>query len=315
VRQELFSKYISPEKLFRVIVLICFMGMGFSAIYMTSHAGSMETTYAYAHDLASYFFTATWIFVFFYAQYRVVPHFTHRDLDRRIGLWHAFGSFALLVLGVLTVVLLPTRSDVPSSLLFWATLLGEGTFIGNLIWSYVQGDQDVPLLPVVQATKPPPARVPEASARNIGWPKSPAKLFAIGAAFFAAGGVISLILNVPAFRFLVSWYGELHSIPYGYLWMAAAAPFTVFALFYKFLTDVQDLHFEDSLNRLHFLVTVIAVVDLVRVFGAWQQTLVSKMAALYFGPEFQWLAVLFSLSALLFGLNAYRSYRKGIVRA
>jgi hypothetical protein len=109
--------------------------------------------------------------------------------------------------------------------------------------------------------------------------------------------------------------GQVHFLPYGCLWLAAAAPFGMFAMLYKFLMDAQDLAFEDSLNRIHFVLTIIAVIDLVRVFGAWQQTLVSKMAALYFGPEFEWLIVLFGLSGVVFAINAYRSYRRNIIRA
>ena len=58
------------EKLFRFIALLCLVGWGGSAIYIASHVGSMEDAYFRARDLASYFFTAIWIFLFFYAQYR-----------------------------------------------------------------------------------------------------------------------------------------------------------------------------------------------------------------------------------------------------
>ena len=313
--QDFFEKYITPEKLFRAIVLICLVGVGLSAIYVTSHVGSMEASYVQAHDLATYFFTAIWIFVFFYAQYRVVPRFIHRDLDRRVGLWHAFGSLALLIAGALSIILSQTMADISSRLLVWIALLGEATFVGNVIWSYVQGPQAVPLLPVVKVAQSSPVIVRDDSAKNMGWPKSPSKLFGIGAAFFAAGGVISLVLNVPSFKIPVPLFGEMHFLPYGCLWLVAAAPFGLFALLYRFLMDAQHPEFEDSLNRTHFAVTIIAVLDMVRVFGAWQQTLVSKMAALYFGPEFLWLFVLFGLSAVVFAINAYRIYRKNVVRA
>jgi len=152
-----------PEKLFRIIALLCLVGCGGSAIYVTSHVGSMEDGYVRARDLASYFFTAIWIFVFFYAQYRVVPRFLHRDLERRIGLWHAGGSLAVLLFGAMYVALLETKSDLPSSLLFWIALLGEGVFIGNVIWSYVSGEREVPLLPVVPSAKTTPERAADNS--------------------------------------------------------------------------------------------------------------------------------------------------------
>jgi hypothetical protein len=62
-----------------------------------------------------------------------------------------------LIVGALHAVLPQTKSDVPSSLLFWITLLGEGVFIGNVIWSYVHGEQAVPFLPVVPDAKATPA--------------------------------------------------------------------------------------------------------------------------------------------------------------
>ena len=312
--RSLWEEQVSPEKLFRLIVLICIVGWGLSAIYIVSHVGSMEDAYVHTRDLGSYFFSAIWIFVFFYAQYRLVPRFIHRDLHYRVGLWQAFGSLALLIVGALHVVWPQTKSDVPSSLLFWITLLGEGVIIGNVIWSYLSGEPDVPFLPVVPDAKTTPEHVTDDSAKDLGWPKSPAKLFGIGAAVFAVGGLISLILDMPSLKIPVPWSGQMHFLPFGCLWLAAAAPFAIFAMLYKFLMDGQGLVFGEALNRIHFVVTIIAILDLVRVFMAWQQAMASKLAALYFGPEIQWLAVLFGLSAVVFAINAYRSYRRTAVR-
>ncbi len=307
MEKPLWEQKSFPEKLFRFIVLLCIVGWGGSAIYIASHVGSMEGAYFRARDLASYSFTAIWIVAFFYAQYRVVPRFIHRDLDRRVGLWHAGGCLTLLLFGALQVVLPQTKSDLPSGLLFWITLLGEAVFLGNVIWSYVQGEREVPLLPLVPSAKITPEHVPDASPKNMGWPKSPVKLFGIGAGFFAGGGIISVILNVPSYPIPVPMFGQMHFLPYGILWLVAAVPFGIFALLYKFLMDAHDLVFEESLNRIHFSVTMVAVFDMVRVFMAWEQTLVSKMAAMYFGPEFFWLAVIFVFSAAVFVINIVKS--------
>jgi hypothetical protein len=316
VEKPLWEQQSFPEKLFRLIVLVCIVGWGLSLVYVASHVGPLDEPPTRTRDLASFFFTAALVFIFFYAQYRVVPRFIHRDLDRRVGLWHAGGSLVLLIIGALNAALPQGRTDVPSIFLFWMMLLGEGVFIGNVIWSYVRGEQAIPLFPVARAAKTTPAPVPDDSAKNMGWPKSPAKLFAIGAAVFAAGGIVSLILDVPSFKFPVPWSGQLHFLPYGILWLAAAAPFAIFAMLYKFLMDAHDLIFEDSLNRVHFVVTIIAVLDLVRVFAGWQQWMGTKFGAFYFrDTEIQWLAVLFGLSAVVFAINAIRSYRRNIVRA
>ena len=315
MEKPLWEQQSFPEKLFRLIVLLCIVGWGISIIYVASHIGPLEEPPTRTRDLASFFFTAALIFIFFYAQYRVVPRFLHRDLDRRVGLWHASGSLTLLIIGALNAASPPQGGmDVPSTFLFWMTLLGEAVFIGNVIWSYMHGERGVPLLPVVPSAKTTPERVADDSAKNMGWPKSPAKLFGIGAAAFGAGGLISLILNVPSYPIPVPVHGEVHFLRFGYLWLVAAAPFAIFAMLYKFLVDAQRLVFEESLNRIHFVVTIIAVLDLVRVFMGWQQALVSKLAELYFGPEFEWLAVLFGMSAVVFAINAYRSYRCAAVR-
>jgi hypothetical protein len=162
----------------------------------------------------------------------------------------------------------------------------------------------------VEVAKRAPVRLGDEGVKNLGWPKSAVKLFGIGAGFFAAGGSVSLVLNFPAFRFPVPWSGQLYFMPIGLLWLAAAVPFAIFALLYRFLIDSYELPFEESMNRIHFAVTIIAVLDMVRVFGAWQQAMGSKLAALYFGPEFEWLYVLFGLTALVFAINAFRSYRR-----
>jgi hypothetical protein len=303
-----------PEKLFRLISFLCLVACGCSAIYVTSHVGSMEDAYFRARNLTSYFFTGIWIFVFFYAQYRVVPRFLHRDLDRRVGLWHAGGSLALLIVGALHALWPQTNADVSSGVLFWVTLLGEAAFIGNVIWSYVNGEREVPLLPVVPSAKTTPEHVRDDSPKNMGWPKSPVKLFAIGAAFFAGGGLISIILNMPSYPVPVPWSGQMHFLPYGLLWLVAAVPFAIFAMLYKYLMDAHRIVFEESLNRIHFSVTMVAVFDLVRVFMAWQQAMVSKMLEFYFGPEIEWLVVLFGFSAVVFAVSAYRSYRRTAVR-
>lgn len=274
----------------------------------------MEEAPIRARDLASYFFTGAWIFVFFYAQYRVVPRFIHRGLDHRVGMWHAGGSLALLIVGALNAVLPQAKTDVPSSLLFWITLLGEGLFIGNVIWSYLQGEQAVPLLPAVPDAKTTPEYVSDDSAKDMGWPKSPAKLFGIGAAVFAAGGIVSVSLDWPSFKFPVPLSGQPHFLPFGCLWLAAALPFGFFAMLYKYLMDVQDMEFEDSLNRMHFVVTIIAVLDLVRVFMTWQQWMGTKFETFYYGAEIRWLVSLLGLSAVVFAVNVYRSYRRNPLR-
>jgi hypothetical protein len=314
VEKPFWEQQSFPEKIFRLIVLLCLAGWGISVIYVAGHVGPLEEPPVRARDLASYLFTAAWIFVFFYAQVRLVPRFIHRNLDRRVGLWHAGVSLVLLLIGALNALFPQGKSDIPSSMLFWMMLLGEGVFLGSVIWSYVKGEPTVPFLPVAPSAKTTPEPVRDDGAKDLGWPKSPVKLFGIGAVFFAAGGIVSLILNVPSYPIPVPVSGQLHFLPYGCLWLVAAVPFAIFAMLYKFLMDAQAIVFQESMNRIHFVVTIIAVLDLVRVFMAWEQVLVSKMAALYFGPEIEWLAVLFAFSAAVFVVNIVKSLKQSPAR-
>jgi hypothetical protein len=205
-------------------------------------------------------------------------------------------------------------SDLPSRVLYWLAVLGEGIFIGNIVWSYTHANEALPVPPVAGPKKSSVERMGDEGGKNLGWPKSPVELFGIGTGFFAIGGLISLVSNFPSFRFPAPWSGETHSLPFGLLWLSCAAPFAIFTFLYWFFIHFHGLVFEESMNRIHFWVTIAAVFDLVRVFAAWEQTLVSKLATFYFGPEFRWLYVLFSLSALVFGISAFRSYRQSSSR-
>ena len=75
--------------------------MALCVIYVASHVGSQTATLARVRDLTSYFFTALWIFVFFYGQYRRVPRFTKRRLADYLGYWQALIGFAMLLMDAL----------------------------------------------------------------------------------------------------------------------------------------------------------------------------------------------------------------------
>jgi hypothetical protein len=313
VSLQLFEKSLSPEKLFRITVIACLVAMGFAMIYVASHVSQLgwpDESLVRFKDLTSYFFAALWIFVFFYAQYRFVPKLTKVPLNDSLGYAQSMGGAALLLVGALHTVLPQTSMDVPSGILFWLLLLGEGVFIANVVWSYTHVGPRPPVLPVGGVKTPVTTKLRDESAKNLGWPKSPVKLFVIGAGFFAAGGLVSIILNIPSFKFPVPWSGRLYFLPIGLLWMACAAPFAIFAMLYRFFIDSYALVFEDSMNRIHFFVTIVAALVTVRDFGDWQQAMVSKVWAFYFRPELAWLYLLYFLSALVFAISAFRSYRR-----
>jgi hypothetical protein len=313
VAQDLFDKKLSPEIIFRIVALACLVAMAFALIYVGSHASQLDADpvrLTRSKDLAAYFFIAIWIFVFFYLQYRFVPRLTKVPLDDRFGYAQSLGGAGLLFVGALHALMPQTSMDVPSGVLFWLTLLGEGVFIANVVWSYTHAGAKPPVVPRVSVTKPVASKLGDTSVKNLGWPKSPVKLFAIGAGFFAVGGLASLVTNFPSFKFPVPWSGEMHFLPFGVLWFAAAVPFAIFAMLYQVLIDSYGLVFEDSMNRIHFWVTIIAVFVMVRAFTDWQQSMISKTWAFFFPPQYEWLYLLLFLSLMVFVLSAYRSFRR-----
>lgn len=308
--KPLWEEKIFPEKLFRLLVLICIVGWGLFAIYVVSNHGSFNLTYIRARALAATFFGGAWIFAFFYAQYRLVPRLIHRDLDQRVSTWHAVGSVVLFLIASLQALSSRSLSDFTGNPLVYMAVLGECVFIGNIIWTNVNGRPNLPPLPGVTAA---PAR-PDVGVKNTGWPQSPVKLFGIGAGFFGAGALVSLILNVPSFKVPVPWSGQIHFVSFFVLWLAAGAPFAIFAGLYKYFIDAHRLTFAESTNRIHFIVTIITVLDLVHVFVGWEQGMISDLAAVYFGPQFFWLAILFLFSSVVFAVSAIESYRRTLVR-
>lgn len=310
---DLFEKRLSPEKVFRIIILACLVVTGLAMIYVASHAGRLgplPENFSQIKSLTSYFFGAFCVFVFFYLQYRWLPRFTRVPLDSRFGYAQALGGAGLIVVGALHIVLPQTTVDVPDFVFFATVLLGEGVFIVNAVWSYTRAGESVPVLPVVGAKPRPTQGLRDESAKDLGWPKSPVKLFGIGAAFFAAGGLLSLVTNFPSFKFPVPGSGEMHFLPFGLLWLSCAVPFVIFAMLYQFFGDSYGLVFEESMTRIHFWLNIVVVLVLVRFFSDWQQAMTSKTWALFFRPRFGWLYLLFFLSALVFAINAYKAYQR-----
>jgi len=121
----------------------------------------------------------------------------------------------------------------------------EITFVANVVWSYTHPQ------PVRSTSvKTPYAAASSAALRNSSvaptlgqskipvtlkevtpwsWPASAVKLFGVSAAFFWAGGLISIVLNFPSLRFPFPFGYEIFLVPFGSLWLAAGVPFALFA--------------------------------------------------------------------------------------
>ena len=152
----------------------------------------------------------------------------------------------------------------------------------------------------------PPPRLLEPTRKDsdFGWPKSPVKLFGIAGIFFGTIGILSTTLGLPSFKVPLPWGTHLHFIPIGWLWLGAATPFAIFTLLYKILVWRGGPNVQESLTRLHFAVTIIAVLGLSRLHVPWQQAMAEE-----------WLLALLGASTVIFVINAIRTFWRSPLRS
>lgn len=120
----------------------------------------------------------------------------------------------------------------------------------------------------------PPADVDKA-APTFGWPRSPVKLFGITAAFFLVMGAIFIISGIFNAQMPVLQNGKVTHVSTGYLWLPIALPFACFALIYGWLELALDRAFDESATRVHFVCTLFAVMEAIRVYFSWAATTAS----------------------------------------
>ena len=284
-----------------MVAICCLLGSGLSAIFIASHVGSRAVKFNQAHDLWTYLALAFWIYALFYVEHRLLRRFMSRPLDDGLGYWQALGSLALTVVGALGTVVSTGLVDFPATMLWVAGMFGEAVLVLNVVRAYSRDE-------VAGAIATPvPRKQLDSGPDNFGWPESPAKLFVIGAGLLAAGGVVSIVFNFPAMKLPVPFAGQVYFLPFGCLWMLTALPFAIYSRLYERLMSAYRIEFDQSMTRIHFLVTSVAVVILIKDFESWQRALASPMAAPYLTPDVEMLAAPFLLSAIVFMLTLYRS--------
>src|SRR5271157_167128 len=298
LRNYFVERNLSPETRFRIPALGCLLGGGCSAIYVASHHGSQSALFAHARDLVGYLGIAFCIFVLFYVEHYLVRRFTTCKLDDRLARWQSTGSSVLILAGVAGTFWPLQIADLPDYLLFVVGMVGEFLFVWNVIQAFASDE----IAGIV------PSAVPRSEAAhgadNFGWPKSPVKQFSIAAGVFAVGGICSLIFNAPSVEIQVPMGGEMHLMRFGWLVLAAAIPFGVYSRLYKVFIETWGIEFDDSLNRVHFAVTIFGVL---LVIWQWEQSVMFRLATLP-GPEA--LSFIAGLSVIVFAMNAHRGFRR-----
>ncbi len=298
VRNYLGERNLFPETRFRIPALCCLLGWGWSVIYVASNPGSVTTLFASARELQVYLGIAFCLLVLFYLEHYLVRRFTTCKLEDRLGAWHSISSSGLILVGALMILASGRIPGSPDLALIAAAVVGEFLFAWNVIRTLTR-DEVVGVFPsaVSRAHK-------TRGADNFGWPQSPVMPFIIAAGVFAAGGFISLVVNVPSIQIPVPVSGNIHLVGFGWIALASAVPFAFYAKLYKGLSDRYRIQFDDSLSRWHFAVTIVGVI---LVILQWEQSVLYRADALTGGRP---LGAIAGLSAMVFGINVYRSFRR-----
>ena len=297
-RNYLVARNLFPETRFRIPALGCLLGSGCSAIYVASHQGSQSVLFAHARDLVVYFGIAFCIFTLFYLEHYLVRRFTTCKLNDGLARWQSLGGSVLILAGVAGTFWPLQIADLPDDILFGIGIVGEFVFVWNVIQAFASDE----------ITGIVPSTVPRSEgahgADNFGWPKSPVKQFSIAAGVFAVGGICSLIFNAPSVEVQVPLGGQMHLMRFGWLVLAAAIPFGVYSRLYKVFIETWGIEFDDSLSRVHFVVTIFGVI---LVIWQWEQSVMFRLTSLP-GPEA--LSFIAGLSVIVFGMNAWRGFRR-----
>jgi hypothetical protein len=126
------------------------------------------------------------------------------------------------------------------------------------------------MTPLATADKP---------AEIFGWPSSPARLFGSAAAFLVLVETILLLAGFLNSRLPVIRDQQIAQMQVAALWLVVAAPFALFALIYAGFELKSGRVFEQSPTRIHFVCTLFAVLETVRVYLGWAATTASPTPA------------------------------------
>jgi len=104
---------------------------------------------------------------------------------------------------------------------------------------------------------------------TIGWPRSPFRLFGIAAVFFVVMGTLFINLSLLKTQLPILRNGQITQVLAGYLVLLVAVPFAIFAVGYGGIEFGASRVFEESPTRMHFVCTLFAVLEAIRVYMSW----------------------------------------------
>lgn len=268
-----------PKKLLHYVCFFCLVGWGVSATVVASHVGTQAGWFEWTRQLALLCFFGLIAFGFFYIEYVAVERLAGRELNETLGhLQVAVGAVLLLTAVVVDLAAVITNdlqfvsNAFGDTLLALICVLGEGVFVTNVLMTYVLSKQNDarPVIPISRPTAAAAGTTPQKIPRWFDWSSSPAAIFGIAAAFFLLAGIF-LIVRAPA-RLPLIKDGALTYVSPGYLWLPLVIPFAAFAIIYWLIEISTGRTFDRSATRLHFICTVLAVLDSIRIYWSWSVT-------------------------------------------
>ena len=135
-------------------------------------------------------------------------------------------------------------------------------------------------------------------------------LFGIAAAFFVFMGIIFVNTGLLATKLPVVQNGEVTHVLAGYLWLPIALPFGLFALVYAGLEIGTGWKFDESTTRIHFVCTLLAVLETIRVYMSWATTTGNVSPEIITSKNFGGTTAFLILALGAFVWNLYASRRK-----
>jgi hypothetical protein len=103
--------------------------------------------------------------------------------------------------------------------------------------------------------------------------------------------------------------GQIDQVQIAGLWLMVAAPFAIFALIYAGVELKAERVFEQSPTRIHFVCTLFAVLETIRVYLGWASTTVGPTPAVLTIKDFSGVGgfLILALGAFIWNLVTSRA--------
>ena len=136
----------SPKSVLRIMVNVCLVGAGVSAIAQARRAAAPGFgPLVWLHDLQLFFFFSLLAFGLFFVEYQIFQGMTKRDLNVSLGYLQALGCTLLVLCGLWGIyystrqgpVAATSSAGFPETILLIIYIFGHAVFVANIVWSYL----------------------------------------------------------------------------------------------------------------------------------------------------------------------------------